>query len=372
MAVMQGIDISAYQNGIDLVALKKSNPALSFVIIKATQGNWYPSPSMVAQINSAKAAGLSIGLYHFADTKNNSTAVQQADYFYSRFKDYLGQNIIPALDWEADILTKGTGWANDWFNELYRLIGVYALHYMSKSTTTAYDWTAIAKNHGGWIAQYANYARTGFQSSPWTDKNSFGAFKSLAVYQYSSAGELAGWAGNLDMDIFYGDKTTWNKYAAKSGVAPSVAPAVTGNKYKVGQFVTVIPRQTKNNVGYDISKWVGAKIQIKKVRGKTGAVVYDGVVGTNPYNDLKESNIEEWIDPATINPVFTVGEQVQISPKASKEYLDYDLTPRRLKIGNISKVTKLPAKYSRSWFYYEVQYPDKTHNVYVLEQDLIF
>ena len=53
-----------------------------------------------------------------------------------------------------------------------------------------------------------------------------GAWDGAAMYQYTSSGRLSGWNGNLDLNVFYGDKNAWNAYATSSGsVAPSPSPA---------------------------------------------------------------------------------------------------------------------------------------------------
>ena len=62
---------------------------------------------------------------------------------------------------------------------------------------------------------------TGYQDSPWNE-----AAYNCAIRQYSSAGRLSGYNGALDLNKFYGDRATWNKYiAGGSGNAPAPAPA---------------------------------------------------------------------------------------------------------------------------------------------------
>ncbi|WP_439424771.1 GH25 family lysozyme [Oenococcus alcoholitolerans] len=330
-----------------------------FVFIKATEGVGYVSPACNAQTASAQKVGKKVGWYHFANVGN---AVQQADYFVNNISNYVHHGIL-MLDWEANAVYQGVGWAKAWLDHVYQRTGVRPIIYMSKGVVHQYDWSPVASDYGLFFAQYANYNRTGYQADPWTDNKGLGSWKSAVAFQYSSSGRLAGWAGNLDLDKFYGDKSTWDAYA-KSDI-PAVKFA-----YKVGQFVTVKDGQSKNAVGYDISKWVGAKIEIVKTRVVNGKSVYDGKVGANPYNDLLESNIQIWEEAPA--PLFKVGDQVQISPKALKERNGYDLAPRRLKLGTVAKATKYAVKYSRSWYEYEVYYTDGKQNTHVLEQDLTF
>jgi len=57
---LNGIDISNYQAGIDLSVVP-----CDFVIIKATQGTTYTSPSFSKQMSAADAHGKLTGVYHY-------------------------------------------------------------------------------------------------------------------------------------------------------------------------------------------------------------------------------------------------------------------------------------------------------------------
>ena len=78
--------------------------------------------------------------------------------------------------------------------------------YTSKSVLFSYDWALVAKTYPLWVAQYPNYEETGFKSEPWTDDWDFGAWESPLIFQYASTGRIPGYAGHLDLDLFYGTK----------------------------------------------------------------------------------------------------------------------------------------------------------------------
>jgi len=65
---MKGIDISSYQDNIDFYKVK--NSGIKIVYIKATEGFTYNNPFMKIQYSDAKAAGLSIGFYHYLRENN--------------------------------------------------------------------------------------------------------------------------------------------------------------------------------------------------------------------------------------------------------------------------------------------------------------
>ena len=101
--------------------------------------------------------------------------------------------------------------------------------YMSESVVNANNWSAVAAaDYGLWVAKYRdnnpdyNYSMASAGSRPkvkW--------WKFYCMWQWTSSGRLNGYNGNLDCNVFYGDVTTWNKYAGKSGTAskPATTPA---------------------------------------------------------------------------------------------------------------------------------------------------
>ena len=97
--------------------------------------------------------------------------------------------------------------------------------YMSKSVCREYDWSVVAKDYALWMAQYPNYAPTGYQDNPWTDDGGTGAFPAVAIHQYASSGTLPGYGSYLDLNIFYGDAEAWNKFAAVNGSPSAPAPS---------------------------------------------------------------------------------------------------------------------------------------------------
>lgn len=210
---LNGIDISNWQSGINLEAV----PA-DFVIVKATEGLYYVSPSCDRQYQQAKKAGRKLGVYHYA---NGNDAVSEAEYFLKNIKGYIHEAIL-VLDWESQNNPKfnsgqDRAWVKTWCDHVAAQTGVKPLVYISASYRHLVSGIG---DYGLWIAQYANNNRTGYQDTPWNE----GAY-SCAIRQYSSAGSLSGYSGNLDLNKFYGDRTAWDKYANPSGAASS-APEV--------------------------------------------------------------------------------------------------------------------------------------------------
>ena len=210
---MNGIDVSNWQAGIDLAAV----PA-DFVIMKATQGTNYISPDCDRQYQQAKKAGRLLGVYHYVAGGN---AQAEADYFVDNIKGYIGEAIL-AIDWEAE---QNGAWGNEaYLEQLVRRViertGVKPLIYSMASRYAQVATVAKKLDCGLWIAQYASNDPTGYQAHPWNE----GAY-GCAIRQYTSAGRLAGYNGNLDLNIAYMDRNVWMKYAAKNGNKPAAAPS---------------------------------------------------------------------------------------------------------------------------------------------------
>lgn len=209
---LNGIDIASYQAGIDLSVVP-----LDFAIVKASQGTGYTNPDYARAIGQVLGAGRLGGAYHYVSGGN---AQAEADHFV----DVVGGNVehvVLAIDWEQG---DNSAWGDPAYLDavVARVIertGVKPLIYCSQSVVASIASIASAHDCGLWVAQYADMNPTGYQDSPWNE----GAY-SCAIRQYSSAGRLNGWAGNLDLDKFYGDAAAWAKYAGASG-APAPAPA---------------------------------------------------------------------------------------------------------------------------------------------------
>lgn len=229
---LKGIDISNWQKGIDL-----NQVPFDFVIIKATQGTSYVNPDCDRAYQQAKKLGRKLGVYHYF---GGSDPASEAQYFVNNIKGYIGEAVL-FLDWEQienKRFKQGPAAALPFLDEVYRLTGVKPLIYMSKGVCREFDWSSVAaRNYGLWMAQYSNNTPTGYKSAPWTDKSGIGAFKFFAIHQYTSKGKLSGYNGNLDLNIFYGDRAAWDAYAkgkdTGKGISPVAPPPAKNKTYTV-------------------------------------------------------------------------------------------------------------------------------------------
>ena len=181
--------------------------------MKATEGTEFVDPCCDTFYQEAKRLGRKLGVYHFAT--GNTSGEREAAFFLKHVKGYIGEAVL-VLDWEAKALQKGTGYAKEFLDYVYKNTGVRPFIYMSKSVCRRYDWSEVAKDYKLWVAQYANSRKTGYQQNPWTDGKGYGAWESPAIFQYSSSGKVGSYPGNLDLNVAYLDQKLWDQCAGKS------------------------------------------------------------------------------------------------------------------------------------------------------------
>lgn len=250
---LNGIDISNWQAGINLDAV----PA-DFVIVKATEGTHYISPDWTRQYRQAKNGNKLVGLYHFA---NGGNVPAEADFFLNTIgRDKIGECML-VLDWEKDnnpsFGANDYNWVKHWCDYVQSKTGVQPVIYVMQSAMNA------VKNAGYplWVAQYANYTPTGYQSVPWNE----GAYGCL-MRQYSAAGRLPGYSANLDLNKFYGDRAAWNRQAGNKGGSTQGTPSTpTKTPSKIESETTInLVVDTMNDKfgrGEDRKKALGTRYQ---------------------------------------------------------------------------------------------------------------
>lgn len=214
---MNGIDISSYQAELNAGIVPSD-----FVIIKATEGTNYINPTWEEQAGQVIQTNKLLGFYHFASVGN---PIAEADFFISVVKDYIGKAVL-VLDFEAGAIN---AWGNvggrQFLNRVKEKTGINPMIYMSAEVTRQFNWSIISNTNPLWVAQYASMNPTGYQSEPWTDGNGYGAWSSATIHQYSSAGSLANWNGNLDINLAYINANQWKALASPSGADNS---SITG------------------------------------------------------------------------------------------------------------------------------------------------
>jgi len=241
-----GIDVSVYQASINWATVKGSG--ISFGWAKATQGASSYDSYFTNNMVNAKAAGVPIGCYHYAESDLHTAAVEAA-HFWAVAGSFIkgdGKSMMPMLDMEGGALSGHVGATNvsEWVDQWCIAISNYAaavglnikpMIYVSECNASAFD-TRVAK-WTPWIAHYSgDDPQTG---TPWTPpcpgNNRWGGW---TVWQYSSTITVPGIAGNVDHDVFNG---TTNEMLSTLVIKGDSASIVSAN-VPVG----VLPGQTFN------------------------------------------------------------------------------------------------------------------------------
>lgn len=242
---LNGIDIASYQAGLDF-----SKVPCDFAIVKATQGTGYTNPDCVRAVEQAMSLGKGVGVYHYISGGN---AVAEANFFINSILNWIGKVMI-CLDWESN---QNSAWGNESYleqvvNQVIARTGVPPMIYVQASRYNQVAEVAERHNCGLWIAQYADMNPTGYQNTPWNE----GAY-TCAIRQYSSAGRLNGWNGNLDLNKFYGSLDDFRKYYGRSSSAPS-KPSTSGPSGTTLQLATWT-MEGKYGDGADRKKNLGSR-----------------------------------------------------------------------------------------------------------------
>lgn len=187
---LKGIDISNWDGTVDFDKVKKDD--IDVVYIKATEGNFFVSPTFKIQYAGAKAARLSIGFYHLFRPSTEEDALSQAEHFCSTIngKSY---NCKLALDLEVnnkldkDTLSK---LADIFLKEVKKLTGKEVVIY-TYTNFAKFNLTTLLSSYPVWIADYKT---TTPASNPIWD--------SWIGFQYSDSGLVKGINGYCNLNVF--------------------------------------------------------------------------------------------------------------------------------------------------------------------------
>lgn len=194
---VRGLDISSHNGDIDFGALRQQG--FEFVLIKASEGSGFKDPRFYANISRARKAGLKVTAYHFF--RFDATGYMQALNFLHSIR---GQRLdLPAVidveKWtnptnrtQADV-TRTLG-------ELIRRLekdGVKVMLYTNKDGYEEYI-RGRFDNYPVWICSFTRID----PSVKWV------------LWQYTHRGSVEGVNSRVDLNVFNGTKSEWDKWCA--------------------------------------------------------------------------------------------------------------------------------------------------------------
>jgi GH25 family lysozyme M1 (1,4-beta-N-acetylmuramidase) len=229
---LQGVDVSCYQhyqqpgtcdtNGAAIDWSQVAASGYAFAFIKATEATYYTNTYYASDSANAKAAGLKISAYAFANPYDdpqdpNGTAVQQADYLLQNAGYSPDGNTLP-LTLDIEYSPYGDGdcygltqaqmvtWIGQFVGEIQKNIGKPPILY-----TTAGWWNECTGNTTQFAADPLWIADLNSTGSP----GPAGGWSSWTFWQYTSTGTVNGIpaSGNTDLDYFNGDEAALDQLA---------------------------------------------------------------------------------------------------------------------------------------------------------------
>ena len=227
---LDGTDVSSHNT---VAAYNCAAIPGDFIIIKISEGTGYTWPRWRACANEALKAGKKIGFYDFA-RPDAVGPIAEAQYFVSRAKQFKGR-VWTFLDYETNT---NVSWAKAWLDYVANNMGHNPGIYLSAGTVNSANWSSISRTYALWIAGYWHgYTRfNGF--APYSLPYRTGSWSTVSMFQYTSSGYLNG-RGPYDLNIFYGNASTWDKLANTLTKSASTATSSgTVNNVPKSQTVT--------------------------------------------------------------------------------------------------------------------------------------
>jgi GH25 family lysozyme M1 (1,4-beta-N-acetylmuramidase) len=204
-----GPDISHHQTSADFAAVARAGH--QFVALKVTESTNYVDPTFSARRAAAHAAGLVVGLYHFARAGN---AAGEAAWFLKQLGQVQRGEFL-VLDWEVPAADP-VGWCRAWLEAVRAATGIRALIYMNSTAERGSNWSPLIADYGLWLAKYdGSQAQTAV--THWS---------ALAMKQYTDKGTVPGVPGPCDVNVFYGTTDQLRAYGAGGDDMPTAKEIV--------------------------------------------------------------------------------------------------------------------------------------------------
>ncbi|MFT4151168.1 MAG: GH25 family lysozyme [Paracoccaceae bacterium] len=202
---VHGIDVSKYQPPIDWRAAREAG--VSFAFVKATEGGDRVDPALDAHWNGARAAGIPVGAYHFF--YHCRPAAEQADWF---IRNVPKGALPPVLDMEwtpfsptCTIRRSGEVIRAEAKVFLDKVMAHYGQRPVIYTTPDFFRDTELWRvgNYPFWLRSVAGHPQDVYAGRHWS------------FWQYTSTGLIPGIAGEVDINVFAGDKAQWQAFVGR-------------------------------------------------------------------------------------------------------------------------------------------------------------
>jgi GH25 family lysozyme M1 (1,4-beta-N-acetylmuramidase) len=198
----EGIDVSHWQGAIDWPTVRAAGKRFAF--IKASEATGFVDVGYTTNRAQAKAAGLYVGAYHFAQPDSTpGDAVAEADHFLTTAQVVSGE-LLPILDLEVAgglSQTQLQDWVRGYLGRIYERTGLRGVIYMSPAFWKTYagdtTWFAVNGYKVIWIAHWTTASEPTVAAADWGGQG-------WTFWQYTSNGTVPGISGRVDLDHYDG------------------------------------------------------------------------------------------------------------------------------------------------------------------------
>jgi GH25 family lysozyme M1 (1,4-beta-N-acetylmuramidase) len=199
---VDGVDVSYHQGTIDWQRVAAAGKHFAFA--RASAGSLTADSAYGANRSGARAAGLAVGAYHYANPDGaTNDASNEATWFLQNATVASG-DLRPVLDLEvSNGLGSGalTTWAQTWLTQVTAATGVRPVIYTNpnfwSSSMANTDWFARNGYSVLWIANWTTASQPSVPAGSWGGNG-------WSFWQHSSTGAVAGITGAVDLDRFNG------------------------------------------------------------------------------------------------------------------------------------------------------------------------
>jgi lysozyme len=196
----EGIDVSHWQGVIDWT--KVAAAGKKFAFMKASEDIDFVDNTYVTNRAQARAAGLYVGAYHFAQPSTGvGDAIAEADHFIDTATPVKG-DLIPVLDLERSgslSQTALTAWVQAFLGRVYERVGVRAAIYVSPNFWRTYmgdtTWFGLNGYDILWVAHWTAGVAPSVPGGNW-------AGDGWTFWQYTSDGSVPGISGRVDLNRY--------------------------------------------------------------------------------------------------------------------------------------------------------------------------
>lgn len=232
IANTKGIDISSFQDGIDLSKVKAAG--YKFVMIRTGQGTRIVDSSFSDHVKNAEKVGLPWGVYHFTEACSTEAIKAEVKMIDKLLKAEKAKGYKPSLPIALDVeeeehIVDGGGWNKSNVSNItavfvkeMKALGYYPMIYAGYYQFRDWISAATLSECDVWLAEWGSY--------PSYAKSNLGIWQYGGETNYIESPYISGVSGKVDKDKAYKDYPTIIKNGGFNGWGKTTTATTTAAK----------------------------------------------------------------------------------------------------------------------------------------------